>query len=161
MGLFDKKPKLQDQALSELAQMFFDDPEEPTPGSELLDASRLDFTVESLELVDQHLETMRQRKLNDQEMMCFVLRCGAYVGEVIRRNAKGKQWHWLDYKGAAKLSEEIAAFEEDLGIVAILWDSDGGFCFPLEKVLKYWENGSEDSVKFFAHVMITKSNENA
>jgi hypothetical protein len=46
MGLLKGKPKLQDQALSELGQMFAS-PElvadDPTPGSELLDASRLDF----------------------------------------------------------------------------------------------------------------------
>jgi hypothetical protein len=70
MGLFNRKPELQDQALGELGQMFAS-PElvadDPTPGSELLDASRLDFTVESLGFVDDYLDQMRQRQLVEGE----------------------------------------------------------------------------------------------
>src|SRR5579864_4657969 len=87
MGFFNSKPKIQDQALSELSQMFsMDLAEDSTPGRELLDASRLDYSVESLGLVDDYLDEMRKRKLEDQAYMKVVLRCGAYVGEVIRRN---------------------------------------------------------------------------
>src|SRR5678816_4160701 len=103
MGLFSRKPELQDQALRELGQMFAS-PElvadDPTPGSELLDVSRLDFTVESLGLVDDYLAQMRKRKLDEDgdDYSKLVLRCGAYVGEVILRNARGTTFHWLDYK---------------------------------------------------------------
>src|SRR5580765_3706383 len=110
MGLFSRKPTLHDQVLSELGQMFASPDlvaDDPTPGSELLDASRLDFTVESLALVDDFLDQMRQRQLvEDEEDYCkLVLRCGAYVGEVILRNATGKTYHWLDSKGALKINK--------------------------------------------------------
>jgi hypothetical protein len=158
MALFRRKPKLQDEALSELALMFLSLPDDPTPGSELLDASQLDFSIESLARVDEHLEAMRQRQFEDEALTKFVLRCGAYLGEVIRRQAASKQWHWLDYKEAARLSPDIASFGESLDGAAILWDGKDEFCFPLAKVIKYLENGSEDSVKFFAEVMVSKSN---
>ena len=162
MGLFGRKPELQDQALSELGQMFAS-PEliadDPTPGSEFLDASRLDFTVESLGFVDDYLEQMRQRQLveSSEEYCKVVLRCGAYVGEVIRRNAKGKTYHWLDYKGAVKINKRIADFGESLGGAAVLWDSATGLTFPIAKVQKFLDNGREDSVQFFAKVVIEKS----
>ena len=101
MGLFSRKPELQDQALSELGQMFAS-PElvadDPTPGSELLDTARLDFSIESLGFVDDYLEQMRSRQLEEggEDYCKLVLRCGAYVGEVILRNASGKTYHWLD-----------------------------------------------------------------
>src|SRR3979411_2965554 len=105
MALFSRKPKLQDQALSELAQMF-NSPDlisdDPTPGIEFLDTSRLDFTVESLGVVDDYLDGMRDEKLEEEAYGKLVLRCGAYVGEVILRNAKGKIYHWLDYDGALR-----------------------------------------------------------
>jgi hypothetical protein len=161
MGLFSRKPELHDQALSELAQMFAQ-PElitdDPTPGNELLDLARLDFTVESLAHVDDYLDAMRKRQLEEgsDDYMKLVLRCGAYVGEVVLRNAKGKTYHWVDYKGAVKINKSIADFGENLGAAAVLWDGDGGLTFPLSKVQKFIDNGREDSVQFFAHVIIQK-----
>jgi hypothetical protein len=162
MALFSRKPELQDQALSEVAQLFASPDlvsDDPTPGTELLDPSRLDFTVESLGLVDDYLDEMRKRQLQegDEAYLKLVLRCGAYVGEVILRNAKGKTYHWLDYKGALKINKSIADFGESLGGAAVLWDSDTGLTFPLAKVQKFLDNGREDSVEFFAKVMIEKS----
>jgi hypothetical protein len=161
MGLFSRKPELQDEALSELGQMFAlpeavaDD---PTPGTELLDPSRLDFTVESLGFVDDYLDQMRKRNLEEggDAYYKLVLRCGAYVGEVIRRNATGKTYHWLDYKGGLQISKRIADFGESLGSAAILWDSATGLTFPLGKVQKFLDNGREDSVQFFAQAILAK-----
>jgi hypothetical protein len=156
-----RKLKLQDQALSELGQMFAS-PElvadDPTPGSELLDASRLDFKVKSLGFVDDYLDKMRKRKLdeNGEDYAKLVLRCGAYVGEVILRTAHRKNFHWLDYKGAVKINKSIADFGESLGSAAVLWDGDGGLWFPLAKVQKFLDNGREDSVRFFAEVVRSK-----
>jgi hypothetical protein len=161
MALFSRKPELQDEALSELGQMFAS-PElvadDPTPGSELLDASRLDFSVESLSFVDDYLDQMRRRQLVEggEDYCKLVLRCGAYVGEVILRNATGKAYHWVDYKGALKINKSIADFGESLGSAAVLWDSATGLTFPLAKVQKFLDNGREDSVQFFAKVMIEK-----
>ena len=44
-----------------------------------------------------------------------------------------------------------------LGSAAVLWDSATGLTFPLGKVQKFLDNGREDSVQFFAKVMIEKS----
>jgi hypothetical protein len=161
MGLFSRKPELQDEALSELGQMFAS-PEvvadDPTPGTELLDPARLNFTVESLGFVDDYLEQMRARKLEEggDDYCKLVLRCGAYIGEVIRRNAKNKTYHWLDYKGGLLINKSIADFGESLGSAAMLWDSASGLTFPLGKVQKFLDNGREDSVQFFAKVMLEK-----
>jgi len=152
-------PELQDKPLSDLAQMFLSFPQDPTPGSEALETSRLDFSVNSLAVVDQHLEVMRKRKLEDTMFTKFVLRCGAYVGEVIRRHVPMMSWHWLKHEDAARLDESVAKFEKGLSTAAILWDGKKGFWFPLGKVIKYLENGEEDSVKFFAEVVISRARE--
>ena len=160
MGLFNRKPEVQDDALSELAQMFASPelvPDDPTPGSDLLDPSRLDFSIASLELADDYLDQMRQRQLEDENFGKLVLRCGAYVGEVILRNATAKNYHWLDYKGALKVDKIMKDFGENLVTAAVLWDGSDGLTFPLGKVAKFLENGREDSVHFFARVMLKKS----
>jgi len=86
----------------------------------------------------------------------LVLRCGAYVGEVILRNAEGKTYHWVDYQGAVRINQSIADFGESLGAAAVLWDSATGLTFPLGKVQKFLDNGREDSVHFFARAMLAK-----
>jgi hypothetical protein len=157
MPVSRRKPKLQDEALSDLAQMFITLPDDPTPGSEALDSSKLDFSLSSLVVIDKHLAKIRRRKLEDDDLIKFVLRCGAYVGEVIRRNSKAKTYHWLDFEEAARLSTDVKHFGRCLPTVAILWDNKSGFTFPLGKVVKFLENGPEDSVHFFAKVMISKT----
>ena len=150
-----RPPKLQDQAFADLAGMFLANPDDPTPGSESLDATRFDFSLDSLGAVDAHLESVRRRDLEGAALMKFVLRCGAYVGEVIRRHSTASPpWHWVDYDEAVRFDPRLAAFDKGLGNIAALWDGADGFCFPLAKVGKYLENGAEDSVRFFAQGIV-------
>jgi len=146
-----RQPRTQDAAFADLAQMFLSDPDDPTPGGESLDVARCDFSVESLRVVDGHLETMRGRRLEGPALMKLVLRCGAYVGEVVRRHAAtGTPWHWITYAEAVKLDGRLASLGQGLGTAAVLWDGEGGFVFPLARVGKYLEHGAEDSVRAFA-----------
>jgi len=69
-----KQPKVQDEALADLAQMFLSNPEDPTPGSGFLNTARCDFSVECLGVVDAHLEAMRGRRLEGPAMTKLVLR---------------------------------------------------------------------------------------
>jgi hypothetical protein len=143
-----KSPKLQDQAFSDLAQMFLSDRDDPTPGSESLNVAQCDFSLESLRVIDAHLEAMRGRHLEGQAMMKLVLRCGAYVGEVVRRHvATGTPWHWITYDDAVKLDARLASLGQSLGAAAVLWDGEHRFVFPLARVGRYLENGAEDSVR--------------
>jgi len=54
----------------------------------------------------------------------------------------------------AVIGTTIADFGESLGGAAVLWDSNDGLIFPLGKVQKFLDNGREDSVLFFAKVML-------
>ncbi len=150
-----KEPRFQDAAMADLAQMFVSYPPDPMPCAEFLESARLDFGVASLGAVDQYLEMVRAKGLEGELLIRFVLRCGAYVGEVIRQNLpKAKQWHWLDYDAALAVDTRLSSLGNVLGTAAVLWDGKDGFYFPLAKVGKYLQNGAEDSVKFFAEVII-------
>lgn len=156
MPLFRRKPQLQDSALSGLADIFVNPGDHPTPGVELLNAATLDYTVSSLDHVDDYLDAMRGPQLSDGDASVIVPRAGAYVGEVIRRNTQGREFHWLDYDGAVALDPRIEAMGgKSLGLMAVLWDGDKGFAFPLAKLLKFLQNGRGDSTAFFASGMIT------
>lgn len=148
-----KQPQYQDQALAELAVMFFNNEGDPTFGVELLDPSKLDFSVDSLRLVDDYLEAVAARDRSDIDYYKVVLRSGAYVGEVIRRNSS-PVYHWLDYEEAVRVDPRVGSFGgKSLALMAVLW-SGTGCTFPLNKVTKFLQNGREDSTHFYAAATI-------
>jgi hypothetical protein len=148
--------KNQDQALSELSQLFFNYPEKPTFGHEFIDPRKLDFSVDSLKHVDEYLEAVRSAKGIDSNLTVVVLRAGAYVGEVIRRNSPKKKWTWLDFETAESVNPKLFdQLGKTLGTAAVLYDGTE-FLFPLGKVGKRIANGSEDSVFFYAKVVLAR-----
>lgn len=149
--------KNQNSALSELSRMFFEDNTNPTFGIRYLNPQKLDFSVESLKHVDEYLETIRKDKEVEKEWNRVVLRAGAYVGEVVRRNDKKTQWQWIDLDTAKSLDPKFfGSMPNAIASAAMLYNSKSGFAFPLGKIEKYLENGSEDSVYFFAQVMLSR-----
>ena len=149
-------PKDQTPALSDLSQMFYEDPS--TFGRQHLDRRRLDFSVESLKHVNDYLEAIRKDKDVEKQgvtRLKVVLRAGAYVGEVIRKNDNKVQWRWIDYEGAKQVEPKLfESFGKTIATTAVLYDGNKGFAFPLAKVEKYLNNGAEDDVYFFAKVIM-------
>ena len=154
-GSTPPRPPIQNGALEALAHLFVRDPANPVPGSDELPADRFDFSVASLAAMDAHLERVRTLTMSDRDRSRFLLRSGAYVGEVIRRHAfRPKTWDWLSYKDAAAFHPFVASLGMSAETAAVLWDGNDGVVFPAMKVAKYLANGSEDSVLFYAKVLI-------
>lgn len=145
-----------DQALADLSFMFHSYKEDPTPWSERLNSSSLDFSVQSLDHVNAYLDFVRKERGVQAVWNIICLRAGAYVGEVIRRNGRADRWHWLDYDNACKVSPDFATYPKNISTCAVLHHGSGGLCFPLGKIAKYLENGSEDNARLFAEVIIAK-----
>jgi hypothetical protein len=76
---------------------------------------RLDYSVRSLDVVDQLLNEGGTSKMVD------LFGFGAYLGEVIRRNATGAEWAWR--------SEKHRKSRQDPGIAIGKWLAD-----PLERI---------------------------
>jgi hypothetical protein len=157
-SFFRKSPSYVDREFSDLSIMLCHDLENPTYRRELLDEKKLDFSLESLKHVDAYLEALHGKPPQDEdETVRVVLRCGAYVGEVIRKNAPGKM-HWVAFKEAARYSAFAKGLEYSAATAGILWGDPESMCFPLGKICKFLENGSEDSVYSFAWVILEDGN---
>jgi hypothetical protein len=150
-------PKDQTPALSDLAQIFFED--QATFGREHLDRRRLDFSVDSLKHVNDYLDAIRKDKDVETQGVTrarVVLRAGAYVGEVIRKNDNKVQWRWIEHEGARQVNPKLfESLGKTTATAAVLYDGNKGFVFPLAKVEKYLNNGAEDDVYFFAKVIMS------
>ncbi|MDX1957191.1 MAG: hypothetical protein SFU98_01390 [Leptospiraceae bacterium] len=148
------------QEMIDLSQMFFDNPSDPTFNVQFLDKSKLDYSIDSLDHVNAFLDSVRLQKnsISEESLNILVLRTGAYVGEVIRKNSKTKKFVWVTFEKAASQSKTIKSFGESISTIAILQvEQKEDFSFPIGKVLKYIEFGKDEDLKFFAQsIMLDK-----
>jgi hypothetical protein len=150
-----KAPPYVDEALSDLAAMLLDFPEDPTPLAEMLRPEAMDFSLESLDHLNSYLDEVRHREPDERATAVICLRAGAYLGEVIRRSAGPTRWHWIDFENASKLDPTaFAQFGRSISTSAVLYGGDQGFCFPLAKIAKYLDEGSAHDTRFFTEAML-------
>ncbi len=143
-----------------LSEIFFDDPESPTYNIEYLDRSKLDFSIESLDHVNTFLNSihLKLKDVPDNKMNALVLRTGAYLGEVIRKNSTHKKFQWISFEKASSLNSRIQAMGESISTVAILQEQKTQhFFFPLGKVLKSLHFGTSEHLKAFAENTISQN----
>ena len=141
------------ETFDDLAYMFNNEQKDPIYKLDFLKNRKLDFSYNSLKIVDQYLIEIRKiglDKLSNEEFTRIVVRTGAYVGKTIRKNDKSEQWNWVDFENAQKISPEFFKdSEKSLAYAAVLTDGQQ-FPFPLNKVIKFLNNGEEDSLYFYA-----------
>jgi hypothetical protein len=126
----------------------------------------LDYSVASLKLVDQGLESLWAdlpdkedgekdlTHVESQALTHFVFSAGAYVGEVIRRNSGGRV-HWVRYEMIEDEARGVFGGQKDLSNFLLLKDSkDGVLSLPMNRIGRFLANGAEDSTYAFAvHVL--------
>ncbi|MBR0751504.1 hypothetical protein JQ604_04850 [Bradyrhizobium jicamae] len=99
---------------------------------------RADFTLESLKHVDRFFEEQvsnglpRPGGLLSQELGARLFALGAYVGEVIRRQ-NGGEWQGNDSDPQAEINIAVRL-------------NDGTVLWPVQRVMKRFKNGTEDSI---------------
>jgi hypothetical protein len=138
-----------------MGMMFINDPGK-TPLSNFIDVSKLDFSIASLNEVDNYLENIRkkQKSLNNQELMLVVIRSGTYLGEtIIRYNPK--EFKWITYDDAYKIEKDfMKQLGKSLGTAYVLLKKPKTLLFPLAKPIKFLQEGKTESLRGFARLAI-------
>ncbi|HKI34163.1 MAG TPA: hypothetical protein VKA46_20085 [Gemmataceae bacterium] len=121
---------------------------------ERLNRSRLDHSLLSLKVVDEYLNYLHENRPQQmgRDWVKAVLWGGAYVGEVIRRNAP-REYNWVDFDEFIQEypdTTRLLGEEKQLGFCALLTPGGGGFTLPINKMLRFIHDGPEDSVYFYA-----------
>jgi len=141
--------------------------------TERLQRDALDFSIESLKHVDEYLNYVFQNRPRPKgwvnklqsffgnrnldlpegrDWITTVLWGGAYVGEVIRRNAPRK-YNWVGFDDWIREHPEqvqILGSEKALQVCTLLTQESGAFTLPLNKVYKFICEGIEESTWFYA-----------
>lgn len=119
-----------------------------------LNSAALDYSVDSLRHVDDYLELVRRQGYQPSEVFTVVTRCGAYLGEVIRR-ASPASCRWIAYEDALRTDCSFGRSPESMENFALLRLQGKFSCLPFSKVIKRLHLGKEDSVETFAKLIIT------
>ena len=118
-----------------------------------LSRQQLDGSIDSLKVVDQYLSYLHDNsaRIAEDEWHTTVLWAGAYVGEVIR-HARPDFFTWVDYDEYVPQHPEIKSLlpARTTATCGLLVRFDGAMSMPLNKIARYIDEGSENSVHFFA-----------
>ncbi|MBS3175599.1 hypothetical protein J4440_06990 [Candidatus Woesearchaeota archaeon] len=160
-AIFNGKLLNVNEVLSSISLFFVDGniPDKDIPYAEKLDRSKLDFSVASLRYVDEYLKIVRKKKLNDRQKALICLRCGTYCGEVIRKNTFDLEW--ITYEQEILLENYMGKFKvkKDPIYSYFLYGKHAkSLSQPIQKVIKFFENGEGDSLEFFAKMVIFDNN---
>lgn len=124
---------------------------------ECLNHKKLDYSFESLKYIDDYLNRIRKnkKKLSKEQKKILILRCGTYVGEVVRKHYP-KKFIWISFDEACKVSKDFSkVYGGDITSGLVIYNiKSGSFWLPLNKVYKFLKYGKSDSLKFFAEQLI-------
>jgi len=157
-NLFKKNKKNEDltETVSAISQFLVSDEGSgfPTPYKEFLDSTKLDYSLESLGYVEFYLDEIRkkQKELNDEQFTKIILRCGSYLGEVLRRNFN-KNSYWINYDTAISIDPAIKNYAKSAPVSYILFTEPNTFTFPLAKIVKIIEETQKDGLSSFVLVL--------
>jgi hypothetical protein len=130
--------------------------ERELPSRDVLASDQLDYSMKSLELVDDWLARLHPRRwaLSLEDYWCVSFGAGAYMGEVIRRHAPAAyEWRrWEDVAADNPDLPEYVPYEPP--VAYLLVRNDGMSLLALTKAAKFLDDGADDSVWFFAHAEV-------
>jgi hypothetical protein len=95
----------------------------------------------------------RRDELERQSWIRSVLRGGAYVGEVIRNNAK-RRYDWVDYDQYMPRHPDLRRLipERTTATCAFLCTDTDVMTMPLNKIVRFIEEGPENNIHYYASV---------
>lgn len=120
---------------------------------EKLDRNRLNYSLDSLDIVSAWLSVLRKHGVHadSEEAAETIIWSGAYVGEVIKRCAK-TPYVWLPYEEYMKTQKPSLRnlIPYSFGTQFVLASTTGAMTLPINKVVRFLEEGPENDLRFYA-----------
>ncbi|MDX5993696.1 hypothetical protein [Ectopseudomonas alcaliphila] len=118
-----------------------------------LDREKLDYSLASLDAVSAWLFELRAINIDSQTegVADSIIWSGAYVGEVIKRCTK-EPYSWKQYEDYMATQNESlrTVIPYTFGTQFILSSKTGAMTLPINKVIRFLEEGPENDLRFYA-----------
>ena len=122
-----------------------------------LDSEALDYSIESLRILNKYLDKVRRSKIPGGDIDRICLRLGAYLGEVVRIAADNPKLKWIRYETGAKKDKSIKSLGKDISTCLMLNYQDQ-YYFPIGRIYKYLKTGKENNLEAYARVVLDMLN---
>lgn len=111
MGVgFLRNTKLVKDDFKGMAKLMYQDVSDDVWDKENLTKRNLDFTIESIRYIDLYVNRLRNTEMStallNEHFDNFVVRIGAYIGEVIKRNIK-QDFYWYQFDSVKNYSSKL------------------------------------------------------
>lgn len=105
---------------------------------ERLDRSRLDFSLDSLHVLDQYLNEVHENEHTavGLSLLTTIWAAALYTGEIIRRAAPTRSFEWVTISDELATGGGTTTNQLDIGAVRALRARDGEMCMPSRAVLR-------------------------
>ncbi len=127
---------------------------------ERLDRSKLDFSLQSLDVIDEYLNVVHENEQTSvgSSLLTTIWVASLYVGEIIRRAATCGYYQWITLGNESPAGGGTTTNQVDLGSLRALRARDGELCLPSRAVLRVILRGRKArSVHSFARGAIESS----
>jgi hypothetical protein len=143
---FLKKPKLKKDDLKGIAKLMYQDVSTDVWDQENLTKRNLDFTIESIRVIDLYVKRLMNigmgMELLDEHFDDFVVRIGAYIGEVIKNHIK-QGFYWYDYDSVSHYSSKLDRLDNRSATQSLLYSKKRDIViFPLHEVSQFLKGNS-------------------
>jgi hypothetical protein len=131
---------------------------------ERLDRSKLDFSLGSLNVIDDYLNVVHGHEQTSvgSSLLTTIWVASLYVGEIIRRAAGHRCYQWVTLGDESPPGAGTTTTQVDLGSLRALRAQDGEMCLPSRAVLRVILRGRKArSVHSFARGAIESSSAEA
>jgi hypothetical protein len=148
---FFNRSTLKKDNLKGLAKLMFQDVSDDPWDKENLTKRNLDFSIESVRYIDMYVKRLMGSDLLHKHFNTFVIRLGAYIGEVIKSNIKD-DFYWYEFDSVYHHSNKLEGVNRSIKEQSVLYSqSRDNVILPMEaasQVLK----GSSSYPNFVSYV---------
>jgi hypothetical protein len=102
---------------------------------------KLDYSVESLRLVEKQLESFREQGLSVDQIASTLFCFGCYVGELLTKHLGGR-WVYTD----------VTKMKDMTPFPIVVEVSNGDCCNPIGSVFRRFEEGVGEDLSYFYRV---------
>ncbi|MGD6833017.1 hypothetical protein ACQCT5_12690 [Sutcliffiella halmapala] len=148
-----------------LAKLMFQDVSDDSWDQRNLTKENLDFSLNSLDYMNQYIDnllnTKRGQELLDKHFSNFVLRIGAYFGEVVKEHTVNS-FHWYEYDTIFSHTTKLDEYGDQIIDQDVLYDKKREVVIlPLYEVQLFLKGQSRyERLSLFVEDMIEKYKRN-
>ncbi|SDN66802.1 hypothetical protein [Bacillus sp. OK048] len=152
---FLNRTKLKKDDLKGIAKLMYQDVSDDSWDQENLTKRNLDFTIESVRYIDMYTKRLMNMEMGtellNKHFDNFVVRIGAYIGEVIKNNIK-QDFYWYEFDSVYNYSPKLDGVYNNIETQSVLYSRKRDIVILPLFVVSQFLKGSSPYTNFLTYV---------